>query len=392
MTSHFGTRLTRLPVAVLLALSLGPVIIAAENDAQKLMETVGTAVVTVKTGEGKTGSGFIVDPRTVVTNFHVISGADKAEIVLYDKTRLAVSGYSQVSPGYDIAVLHADIPAEKAAWAPKMARDLPKPGEKVFAFGAPLSLSGSITDGIVSAVRRGSEIEAAQQLGYHADSIWIQTSAPISPGNSGGPIVNSTGEVLGLATFTDRRGQNVNFAISASHIVTLLDASKFLGKQEKKLSELPRQKAREPSATGNATATLDFWNSWARLRTKAHGATRARPKARAAIISQQGKVSNAFLSYAEGVTSLKTKEVDAVLLEAVAQDAAIHRRLGEAWKRSVDATQNNRVAGMAGAAREIEVLNRQLAESDNALTELRFALSRAHGCEFPSFLQNSPAK
>src|SRR5262249_7137775 len=158
---------------------------------------------------------------------------------------------------FDIAILAVRLPAEKAAMAPRIARELPKPGEKIYALGAPLSLSGSISDGIVSAVRRGDEIEAARQLGYSADSGWVQMAAPISPGNSGGPIVNSEGQVLGLSTFFDKRGQNVNFAISGTHIATLCDSALFLGKQEKKLAELPPMKGPAVSGGhGNAEATL----------------------------------------------------------------------------------------------------------------------------------------
>src|SRR4029079_18183461 len=135
-------------------------------------------VVTIKTGGGKSGSGFIIDERTVVTNFHVVSGAEKAEVVYHDKSRGEVSGFCAVSPETDIVILNTKVPADKAASALKIAGELPKPGEAVYAFGAPLSLSGSISDGIVSAIRRGKEIEAAAQLGYKADSIWIQTTAP----------------------------------------------------------------------------------------------------------------------------------------------------------------------------------------------------------------------
>ncbi len=367
---------------------------AAENDAQKLMETVGPAVVTIKTSGGKMGSGFMLDQETVVTNFHVISGAEKAEVVLSDKSHFKVTGFLTAQPEFDIAILAVKLPAEMAAQAPKIAKDLPKAGEKVFALGAPLSLSGSISDGIVSAVRRGDEIEAARQLGYSDKSIWVQMTAPISPGNSGGPIVNSAGEVLGLSTFFDKRGQNVNFAISGTHILAFREASLFLGKQEKKLSELPPMKGLEVSGAGggNAAATLDFWKQWSRLRTKARAGSKAHPKVRASQIAQQTKISHALLGFAEEVTNLKTHDVDPGLLQIVSRDAAIHRRLGEACGRLADASRNSRGMAMANSAREIELLNRQLAESDNALTQFRFELSQGYGCEFPSYLQKSESK
>ena len=354
---------------------------------QKLAETVGKGVVTIKTGAGKTGSGFIVDERTVVTNFHVVAGAEKAEVVFHDKSKAEVTGFCAVSPETDIAILNVKIPAEKAAGALKIAAELPKPGEQVYAFGSPLALSGSISDGIVSAVRRGKEIEAAAQLGYKADSLWIQTTAPISPGNSGGPIVDAAGEVLGLATFFDKRGQNINFATSSRQIATMLDAFAFFGKPDKKLSELPKP-APGAAGSGNPNATLEFWNAWAKLRTKARISSKTEPKAKDAKIALHDRIARGFTDFAAAVTNMKTQDVDASLLEIVSKDAAIHRRLGEAWSRSSTAIRNNNLRAIDGSAREIETLKRQLTESDNALTQVRFALAKVHGIEFPSFVQN----
>jgi S1-C subfamily serine protease len=368
---------------------------AAENDAQRLVETVGKSVVTIKvsngkTNGGKTGSGFILDKTTVVTNYHVVSGAEKAEVVFHDKTRVDVNGFWEVSRECDIAVLSVTIPFDKAALAPKLAAELPKPGEKVFAFGAPLALSGSISDGIVSAVRRGKELEAAASLGYEADSIWIQTTAPISPGNSGGPIFNAEGEVLGLATWTDRRGQNINFATSALRIAKYVDAWTFVGKQEKKFADLPKPLTATAAGSGNANTTLEFWNQWARLRTKARPAHKsADPKTLAAKIALHERISRGFVDFATAVTNLKTQDVDPALVEIVSKDAAIHRRLGEAWGRSTAAIRNNNLRTMQRDAQEIDAIQRQLTESDNALTQVRVAISKAHGIEFPSFYQTA---
>jgi len=364
---------------------------AGETDAEKLVDTVGKAVVTIKTGNGKTGSGYIVDKTTVVTNFHVISGALKAEVVFHDKSTAEITGFWGVSRECDVALLSVKVPADKAARAPKTADELPKPGEKVYAFGAPLSLSGSISDGIVSAVRRGKEIDGAKQLGYEPESIWIQTTAPISPGNSGGPIVNSDGEVLGLATWTDRRGQNINFATSSVKIAKFIEAWLFVTKQENKLSDLPKPLVAAAAGGANPNATLEFWNTWARLRTKARPQQKppAKPLPAAKTIALHERLSKGFLDFAGAVTNLKTHDVDPALLEIIAQDAAIHRRLGEAWSRSVTAIRDNNQRAMARDAQELEALNRQLTESDNSLTQVRFGLSKAYGIEFPSFFQKA---
>ncbi len=370
-----------------LLLALSPAAFADQKDVQKLAETVGKGVVTIKTSGGKAGSGFIVDELTVVTNFHVVAGAEKAEVVFHDKSQVDVLGFCAVSTNTDIAILNVSVPAEMAANALKIAAELPKPGEQVYAFGSPLALSGSISDGIVSAVRRGKEIEAAAQLGYKADSLWIQTTAPISPGNSGGPIVDSAGEVLGLATFFDKRGQNINFATSSQQISSMLDAFVFFGRPDKKLSELPKA-APTVAGSGNPDATLEFWNNWAKLRTKARISSKTAPKAKEAKIALHDRIAHGFNDFADAVTSMKTQDVDGALLEIVSKDAAIHRRLGEAWSRSATAIRNSDLRGMDGSAREIEGCTRQLTESDNSLTQVRFAMSKAHGIDFPSFVQN----
>lgn len=83
-------------------------------------------------------------------------------------------------------------------------------GDKVYAVGNPLGLEGTFSEGIVSVLRRAK------------GSTFIQITAPISPGSSGGPILNSRGEVVGVATATFSRGQNLNFAIPAAYVAKAL--------------------------------------------------------------------------------------------------------------------------------------------------------------------------
>ena len=114
-----------------------------------------------------------------------------------------------------------------------MAENPPAKGERVYAFGAPMGLSGSVSDGIVAALRPGEDVRQTLEklarrdiykeiLGYDLDAQWIQTTAPISPGNSGGPLVNARGEVVGINTWVHALGQNLNFSLAAVHIKQLL--------------------------------------------------------------------------------------------------------------------------------------------------------------------------
>lgn len=170
------------------------------------------------------GSGFVVDKRgTVVTNFHVIESADQAEVVFQDGTTADVRGYLCVAPKKDLAILRVECPADKLHPLP-VASSLPRKGNQVLAFGSPLGVSRSVSDGIISAIRHGTEIKA---LGMDLDGKWIQTTAPISRGNSGGPLVNMAGEVVGVNTRTlaPAGGQNITFAVSAVDTKEVLDAS-----------------------------------------------------------------------------------------------------------------------------------------------------------------------
>jgi len=150
------------------------------------------------TGQGATGSGFVVDDKGhVITNNHVVSdatGAEELEVVDFNGT---VHGAKIIgrSPVYDIAVLAvADYGSLQPA-AIGSSRAL-RVGETVVAFGSPLGLASTVTSGIVSAIDR-----PVTTSGTSGDSSYInavQTDAAINPGNSGGPLVNLRGQVVGV--------------------------------------------------------------------------------------------------------------------------------------------------------------------------------------------------
>ncbi|QSB01704.1 trypsin-like peptidase domain-containing protein [Methylomonas sp. EFPC1] len=142
-----------------------------------------------------TGSGFIWDEAGhVVTNFHVIAGANEATVKLADGRdyKATLVGASQV---HDIAVLKIGVGFKRPPPVPVgTSRDL-KVGQKVFAIGNPFGLDWTLTGGIVSALDRslgGQEGPAVEHL--------IQTDAAINPGNSGGPLLDSAGRLIGINT------------------------------------------------------------------------------------------------------------------------------------------------------------------------------------------------
>jgi len=192
-----------------------------------LAELVGPSVVQVNvTGpEGAgTGSGFVLDKQgTIVTNFHVIADATAGRIVFSDRTSAPIIGYLGVWPEKDIALVRVECPPEKLHPL-RLATSVPRQGERVAAFGSPLGLQQSVSEGIVSAVRDSKELQALGPIDVNARL--VQTTAPISPGNSGGPLVDMKGMVVGINTWTFRflGGENVNFAVAAVELAPLLVA------------------------------------------------------------------------------------------------------------------------------------------------------------------------
>ena len=200
---------------------------AAPQDVIKFIEP---AVVTVKT-DSKLGSGFIVEEHgTIVTNHHVIEGASYAVIVLKDQSEIPVKGFIAWEPGRDVALLKVEPPHSLPTLP--LADALPEKLEPVIAIGSPKGLELTATEGTISATRKSNELlkgilrEPEEMLirNYALDAQWVQTTAAISPGNSGGPLVNLHGQVVGMNTF-HLLGENLNFAISATEIGRICQAA-----------------------------------------------------------------------------------------------------------------------------------------------------------------------
>jgi Trypsin-like peptidase domain/TPR repeat/Tetratricopeptide repeat len=195
---------------------------ASEFSLPDLVRRVKPSVVAIATFDQKgealsTGSGFFLRPEQVLTNLHVLRGAYRAEIrTLEGKGRVyAVKGVLSIDDEGDLAVLSVDIPAERSRPL-ELSTLLPEDGERIFVIGNPLRLEGSVSDGIVSAVR---EIPSLGKV--------IQVTAPVSHGNSGSPLFNTKGQVVGVITIRVINGENINLAIEASRI-SQLPPNKFL--------------------------------------------------------------------------------------------------------------------------------------------------------------------
>lgn len=160
------------------------------------------------------GSGFIIDPAGyVLTNHHVVTGADRVTVTLSDG-RVFKADVIGVDPAIDIALLqiHSRDPLPVA---PLGNSDGLRVGEWVCAIGNPLGVYvHSVTVGVVSFLGR--------KLFDHGLDAFIQTDAAISFGNSGGPLINARGEVVGITTAISAQAVNIGFAIPISQVITVL--------------------------------------------------------------------------------------------------------------------------------------------------------------------------
>lgn len=189
-----------------------------EEIAKKALDATVLLVMVDANGElSSGGSGFFVQPNLIATNFHVIDGAEvgKAKPV-GQETVYPIERVCAVDEKHDLAILQVSAPGVEPL--PLGHSDSVRVGAKVFVTGNPLVVfEGTFSDGLISAIR---EIEGDK---------FFQVTAPISEGNSGGPVLNTRGEVIGVSIGTVPAGQNLNFAIPSIYLKALVE--KVIGKQ-----------------------------------------------------------------------------------------------------------------------------------------------------------------
>ena len=186
----------------------------AQDFLPELVKRIKPSAVAIETFDAKDntlarGSGFFIAADRVITNRHVIERAARVEIHLLDGKKYPVRGVLAIDGEGDLALLQVDVPRGQAIPLP-IVRAVPQEGESIVVIGNPYGLEGSVSNGIVSAVR---EISGYGKI--------IQITASISPGSSGSPVVNMAGQVIGIATLQAAEGQNLNFAVPSERISQL---------------------------------------------------------------------------------------------------------------------------------------------------------------------------
>lgn len=162
------------------------------------------------------GSGFLIAHNLIVTNYHVIEGGKNITIKFPDGRVCVSRGWLAVDKKKDLALIDCDSGDLKPI---TLAVERPSKLDEVYAVGTPLSLSGTISNGIISGIRTADFLDLDKEL------ILVQTTAAISPGSSGGPLINERGEAVGVTSLGLKGGQNLNFAVAAEHVNQLIEVA-----------------------------------------------------------------------------------------------------------------------------------------------------------------------
>jgi S1-C subfamily serine protease len=225
---------------------------------EDLVSRVSPAVVAIETSTGR-GSGFFVQPDTIVTNAHV-AGSDSSVRVHLASGGILTARVDRVAADIDLAVLKLPSAPDRTTVSLGDAGNV-RSGEDVLAIGSSLGVfQNSVTRGIVSGVRRTGSV------------VLIQTDAAINPGNSGGPLLDRNGVVIGINTMSIRSAQGISFAVAVDHAKELLSGFHVSTSRVTPLGSLTETLgSRSPSEAdaSRADATREYEQSLARLARRA---------------------------------------------------------------------------------------------------------------------------
>ena len=250
MTSSFSkcwlktNRVQFILLALLFAFFPGP---AMAEDASQIYTYISPAVISVTAGQQVVGSGFVVNPDgSIITCAHVVEGISQLEVKFGDDYKAAAKVVHR-DKGLDLALLQTEatnLPAVRFTLEPV------KSGNEVFALGSPLGMESTFSKGIVGNPAR----KVDKQL-------YIQASISVNPGNSGGPLLNSSGQVVGVISMKVKDAEGMAFAIPSLRVVDYLQEQgvtvELVGREAHSPANKVDPKKAIPS-TGKPNSTL-FW-------------------------------------------------------------------------------------------------------------------------------------
>ena len=362
------------------------------------------------------GSGYIVDASGIIaTNYHVIEGAKNIQVSFPgDKTKGSVKfkaeGFIAHYAKKDMALIKIN-PKDAKLRALPLAKEVPTQGVKVAAFGAPLGYSDTVTNGIISAVRSGKELTQMMTrggrdgygkdgLGYEVNTTWLQTSAPISPGNSGGPLVNYKGEVVGMNSFVSTIGQNLNFSLSITHII------KFIADSDNNVhpfSDLPKPRDRGHGGgpSGDPKKTLKVWKEFNKARIKLNEAIdscekrlRRLPKINPRNPMQGANIRNrkisdsfqrlgeAYKEYSSDVSSIDNKNCDPEVIGLILHDTVIAKKISALCKDVCNSASSG--GGTVNWEAGVGMAKDAFDEADAKREVTRVTMGLKYGLTFPT--------
>ncbi len=191
----------------------------AQSDLSNVFDEVNPSVLTISVFDGNGrqiahGSGFVVDKKGIVaTSLHVVQGGKVIRLTSTDDEEFSVEGILRLDQEWDVALLKTGrLPMQALKLAPAGTVRI---GMDVIAIGSPLGFNNTISQGIISGLRK------PRQDSEHDDL--LQITSAVSPGSSGGPVLTVDGRVVGIATATTRGAQNLNFAVPSRVVLDLMN-------------------------------------------------------------------------------------------------------------------------------------------------------------------------
>ncbi len=189
--------------------------LTTQEIAQRALASTVLVTMTNTSGRSSFGSGFVIDNGLIATNYHVIEGIVSGTVRLVgDANTHPIQSISVTDIFHDLAIIKA--PTLSAPALTLGNSDLLVVGQSIFAAGNPQGFTGTFSEGIISAIRPEGNTLVEDTI--------IQITAPTSPGSSGGPVLNTDGEVIAVVFSGAVRGQNLNFAIPVNFLQFLVDS------------------------------------------------------------------------------------------------------------------------------------------------------------------------